>query len=299
MPYSASLTPRKPYHLAKRSQRPLLSEREAKAAALRILKERTLSTLAFDTINVLITAGVLTTMQLQAITHASVRSLRRYHFQHLLNHLYAPESLAHLPINPVDSSRLRLYTLGTLGLAIAQEQGKNVPSYAGYGSQQLAHDVLCNQVVLDLIQHGKARGYAATWYGKYETRVYGADTAKTRCVLEPDALLIFHKANAPKRAFLIEYHNEDHRNRTRDKVDRYEREVRNQFWREFWPLDDFPLVLAAFTHKVVADGYVEALGEVRGRGLQCRFLGKQFAVDDPHPALWWDFDRKKQMDIFA
>jgi hypothetical protein len=77
----------------KRSTRPFLSEKEAKLTALRVLKERSLSPLAFQTVNVLITTGVLTTKQLQSILNIIIRSLKRYHYQHLLNHLYAPDTL--------------------------------------------------------------------------------------------------------------------------------------------------------------------------------------------------------------
>jgi hypothetical protein len=285
--------------IGKRSTRPFLSEKEAKLTAHRVLKERSLSDLAFQTVNVLITTGVLTTKQLQSILNISIRSLTRYHYQHLLNHLYAPDSLTQFSFPHAFTNRLRLYTLGTLGTAIAEAKEQLVPSYAGYSSHQITHDVLCNQVALNLIQYGKSLGYTPTWYGKYEARVYGQETGKTKCLLEPDTLLVFNKPNHPKRAFIIEYHNEDHRNRTRDKVERYEREARSQYWRDTWPLDEFPVVLAAFTHKAVADGYTEAVVEVRGRGLRCQFLGKQLVVADANPAQWWDFDRKKTVDIFA
>lgn len=298
MPYSLLNTIPSP-RIGKRSKRPFLSEKEAKHTALRVLKERSLSPLAFQTLDALTTAGVLTTRQLQTLVPVSVRSLKRYHFQHLVNHLYAPDRLAAFPLPMATTHRLRLYTLGTLGLAIAAEKGSFVPSYAGYSAHQLTHDVLCNQVALTLMAYGKVQGYSPTWYGRYEARVFGSESGKTRCVLEPDALLIFTKAHTSKRAFLIEYHNEDHRNRARDKVERYEREARNQYWRDTWPLDDFPLVLAAFTHKAVADGYTAAIREVRGRGLRGRFLGKQFTVTDEQPAQWWDFAGQKLTDIFA
>ncbi len=299
MPYSIATFIENPHQLGKRSKRRFLSEKEAQHTASRVLKERSLSPLAFQTVDVLTTAGVLTTGQLQAITNVSIRSLRRYHFQHLVNHLYAPEKLTAFPFTAIATNTLRLYTLGTLGLAIATEKGNLVPSYTGYSSHQITHDVLCNQVVLNLIQYGKSKGYSPIWYGKYEARVYGSESGKTKCVLEPDAMLVFTKPNMAKRAFIIEYHNEDHRNRTRDKVERYEREARNQYWRDTWPLDDFPIVLAAFTNKAVADGYTDAIGDVRGRGLRCRFLGKQFVVNDSQPVQWWDFDAKKMIDIFS
>jgi hypothetical protein len=298
MPYS-SVTTSVSNRIGKRSQRSFLTEKEAKQTALRVLKERSLSPLAFQTVDALTTAGVLTTRQLKTLTHVSVRSLNRYHFQHLVDHLYAPTQLTAFSFPLVALNSLRLYTLGTLGLAIAAEKGHLVPSYAGYSSRQITHDVLCNQVALNLIQFGQAKGYTPIWYSKYEARVYGQEGGKTKCVLEPDALLVFSKPNSPKRAFIIEYHNEDHRNRTRDKVERYEREARNPSWRDVWPLDTFPLVLAAFTHKAVADGYTEAVAHVRGRGLRCRFLGKQFAVTDAQPAQWWDFEAQKLVDIFS
>ena len=285
--------------LGKRPVRLTISEKEAKATANRLLTNNSLSTHANQTLSVLTTAGVLTTTQLRSLVRISHRSLNRYHQQHLINTLIAPDSLQNFRLPFGKTIRLQLHTLGAVGLAVAELREQLGSAYAGYGAHQLIHDVLCNQVALNLIQHGKQLGYTPTWYGKYEARVYGQESGKTKCVLEPDTLLIFSQLNKPKRTFIIEYHNEDHRNRTTDKVERYEREARNQYWRDTWPLDDFPVVLAAFTHKAVAAGYTEAVANVRGRGLRCQFLGKQFAVDNPDPGQWWDFDKKKSVDIFS
>lgn len=297
MPFSVSKTTYT--SLGKRPVRLPISPKEAQATAIRVLRNNTLSPSANRTLSALTSTGVLTTVQLQSLVQVSTRSLNRYHQQHFIDTLIAPESLEKFQLPISKTTRLQLHTLGVVGLAIADLREQLTSSYAGYSSHQITHDVLCNQVALNLIQHGKALGYTPTWYGKYEARVYGQETGKTKCLLEPDTLLVFSKPNKPKRAFIIEYHNEDHRNRTRDKVERYEREARNQYWRDTWPLDDFPIVLAAFTHKAVADGYTEAVAEVRGRGLRCQFLGKKFAVKDANPAQWWDFNRKQSVDVFA
>ncbi len=296
MPFSA--TKIKYSSLGRRPVRLPITPKEAKATAARILRNNTLSSSANQTISALTTTGVLTTIQLQSLVQISKRSLNRYHQQHLIDTLIAPELLERFQLPSAKTSRVQLHTLGAVGLAIAEHRGQLAASYTGYGTHQIVHDVLCNQVAINLIQHAKNNGYQVDWYGKYEARVYGKDAGKTKCVLEPDVLLVFTKPNQPKRAFIIEYHNEDHRNRTQDKVERYEREARNQYWRETWPLDEFPIVLAAFTHKAVADGYTEAVADARGRGLCCRFLGKQFAVADPSPAQWWDFDGKRLEGIF-
>lgn len=116
---------------------------------------------------------------------------------------------------------------------------------------------------------GLSLDYAVDWLGKYEARVYGIEGNQRTCVLEPDALLIFTKPNKPKLAFVIEYHNEDHRNRAEAKVEKYETQARNHYWRQTWPLDNFPIVLAALTKKAVPDGYIDAVKNAKARGLRC------------------------------
>lgn len=285
-------------NLGRRSSRSSITPKEATATATRLLTNNSISPLALQTVHALSVAGVLTTHQLQALTQVSFPSLKRYHLQHLVDHLVAPKSLTSFGFPNTTTKRLRLYTLGLVGQALAEYNGHKPVTYAGYGQAQITHDVLCNQVVIGLIQYGQQQGYTPAWHGKYEARVYGIEGGQRACILEPDALLIFTKRDAPKLAFAIEYHNEDHRGRASDKVDRYERESRNHYWRETWPLDSFPIVLSAFSKKAVADGYIDAIKKAKARGLHCRFLGKKFVVNPKQPQRWRDFKDLSEKDIF-
>lgn len=298
MPFTTSKTKPKQNNFGKRSIRQPISEKAAKTEAIRLLRNDALSPLATRTLDALTTAGILTRAQLKHLTSVSNRSLNRYHKQHLIDTLIAPDTLTAYGLAH-SSRRLRLYTLGMVGLAVAEQKERLAATYIGYGTHQITHDVLCNTVVLSLIKTGAAAGYRCDWYGKYEARVYGMDGNLKACILEPDALLIFTKEGEPPRPFIIEYHNETHQNRVLEKVEKYEREARNQQWRDTWPLDHFPTVLAAFTHKAVATGYNDALRRVRGRGLRCRYLGQQFALNKDDPAAWWDFNGRETINIFS
>jgi hypothetical protein len=185
--------------------------------------------------------------------------------------------------------------LGAVGQALAQLKNVPVPLYAGYGAAQITHDVLCNQVSLSLLQQGAVAGYEPVWLGKYEAQVHSADGT---CVLEPDSLLIFRKPGETPLSFVIEYHNEDHRGRCMEKVEKYERAERDQYWREAWPLENFPTVLVAFTHKAVSAGYLDAVRRVRGRGQRVRYLGKKFSIRDMSPLVFYDFNERKNVNIF-
>lgn len=281
----------------KRSTRPPLSEKEALHQAEMLLANNQLSPQALQVVEALMCAGVLTTHQLQQATGISPASLKRYHQRHLINHQVAPAPLrqAGLPLTKTVSKRLRLYTLGAVGQAIATLRQVDTSAYLGYGAAQLTHDIFCNETILHLLQQAVTAGFTTQWLGKGEARVF---SPTGECVLEPDSLLILAK-NAHTLGFAVEYHNENHAGRCLDKVERYERAHRDQFWREAWPLPDFPVVLAVFSYKLIARGYTEAIHRVRGRGQLVRFMGKKFTLHDAAPTTFYDFQLRQNLNILS
>ena len=276
-----------------------ISEKEAKATAHRLLSSNKLSANQRVAIDLLASVGILTFHQLTSLVPLSARTLRTYHSRYFVDYHLAPSQIDVHEL-PQKHSHLRLYTLGAVGRAIAQNRDQKIIDYEGYAAHQIVHDILNNQAVVTLINAASQYGYAATIYGKYEAQVYGREHGQTKCLLEPDTLLIFRKDGAPKRAFVIEFHNEDHRGRAIEKVAKYERESRSHYWREAWPLDDFPIVLTCFHADAVMTGYEEGIDKSRGRGLKCRYFAKsiQRIIANDRVDTWFDLGQQKAVHLF-
>ena len=289
----------------KQPKRPEITPHQAKQEAVRLLSEHRLSTMADQVIKALATGGVLTSDQLHRIADVSLRSLQRYQRRYLLNRLpILADELTALGLAD-EPAALRLYTLGPVGLEIARLRHKHVPTgYIGYGTHFIIHDVLTNEVVLRLADLAAARGYELLWSSKYEATVHDE---RGKPVLEPDALVVFTRGEE-RRHFTIEFHNEDHGLRARQKVDRYERVYRDGRWRDEWETDEMPRVLVVFTHKVVGrgssrkrgsqGGYQNAVALARSRGSRCVFLGKPWReVVAGEMDRWFNFNRGQMVDI--
>ena len=247
-------------------------------------------------LHVLATAGVLTTKQLQCLIPTSVRSLRRYYHDYLIDHRTAPLALKQFGLQQV-YQELRLYSLGSVGRAWLDWQGVTYPTYEGYAMMQLTHDVLCNEVIMALIEMLGQHDKSPSWYGKQEAQLWSVDSKEQTCILEPDGLLIAKGRDS--RAWTIEFHNENHRNRAAEKVARYERVARSGQWRTAWPLDAFPIVLIVSHKKAVMDGYADALAEQRRRGLACTYLGKplQHILDRKQLDRWVDLSSGQAVQL--
>lgn len=246
-----------------------LHPKDAQYRALHLLQDGRLSASQRSILHVLATAGALTTHQLQRLIPTSQRSLRRYYHDYLIDHRAAPLTLKPFALTSV-FQELRLYSLGSVGRAWLTWQGMRYAAYEGYAMGQLTHDVLCNEVVISLIETLGRQDAPPAWYGKLEAQLWTTDGKEQTCALEPDALLVGKR----RQAWAIEFHNENHRNRAAEKIERYEAMARRDLWRTTWPLDSFPTVLVVSHKKAVMDGYSDALAEQQRRGIACTYLGK-------------------------
>ena len=284
-PITAQRTPR-------RAKRIELHPSEAKQYAIGLLRDHRISALASHVLDILAVAGVLSESQISSLISISYRSLLRYYKLHLLDRI--PTHGLSLSSYGFDASET-LYTLGMAGVAIMEMrlEGPVPKSYLAYGIHRVTHELLTNEVVIQLSKQALAQGLAPTWHSKYEATVHDDERRPT---LEPDALI-----ELGGRQFVLEYHNEDTARRAAQKVQRYERVQRGGAWQRSWQTNEFPWVLVAFTHRAVATGYQEAVQDAASMGLRCRYLGKPWQSfqrgDDP--ALWQDFRTNKVVNVLT
>lgn len=185
-----------------------------------------------------------------------------------------------------NKSHTKLFCLGTVGEQIARQRFSPVPPLTGYLTytpSRIAHDLFLNEIVLRLAETARAQGWRTYWAG-----THAAELRKgSEQMMEPDALLILENDHQ-RKAFAIEYHNEeDKRQRAFEKVRRYER-VREQrdLWQGGWEVETFPPVLAVFRDNVVGNGYREAAKELNA---QAAYYGKSltaFTMPDHDLAEW-------------
>jgi hypothetical protein len=299
MPVSFTETPA--YHVrGHRSQRPDISSNEAKQRAQTLLTAGRLSPLLAKVVETLAVAGVLTSAQLHQVTDVSPRTLRRYHYQHVLDRLYVVPTELRTAGLATDAIALRLYTLGAVGSAVAtlHQPDRLLPTgYTGYGMHRITHEVLTNEVVIRLAHAALTRGYDPLWHSKYEATVH--DDAK-RAVLEPDAWLVLRRGSE-RHHYMVEYHNEAYGARAEQKVRKYEATYRDGHWQRAWNTSEMPTILVVWTHKAVGTGYREAVEAARGRGLRCTYLGKpwQAVISGEHPLQWLNFNTGKLIELLG
>lgn len=281
----------------RRARRANLTPHEAKQQAAKMVTDGAISARLSLVLEALAVGGVLTSGQLQRVARVATRSLQRYHQHHLLDRLYlAPEAVEQLQLTPVPADR-RLYTLGIVGLELARRAHPRLPTgYTGYGMHRIAHDLLCNEVVIRLALTALARGSNPLWVSKYEATVHDE---VGRPLLEPDALLTL-KDQETRALYLVEYHHEDHGGRAEEKVRRYETTYRDGHWQRAWATDTMPTVLVVWTHKAVGTGYREAIAAAKGRGLRCTYLGKPWhtILAEEHPLQWFNFNTGQMVELF-
>ncbi|RPH57041.1 MAG: hypothetical protein EHM81_12175 [Chloroflexi bacterium] len=187
-----------------------------------------------------------------------------------------------------------LYTLGPIGIEIATGRHDVPPpgGYQGYTLARVLHDVITNEIVLRLAAAIGARGWQVEWLGKYEATL--TDQAQKQTLLEPDALLRFHR-DGQEGAFLLEYHNEDRQTRAAGKVEKYETAFNEGNWRERWEVETFPPVLVVFWQPIVGTGYHSA---TYGKRLHCTYYGKTLqAVLDGKLNGWINVSTKEALPI--
>lgn len=273
-----------------------ITQSEAKQLALQI-NHNPLPQSADLLIAMLASYGSMTYEQVQIIVRISKRTLRRYQFDHLIDTIQTPSFDCKL-----GSSNLT-YKLGMVGLEVARNRRLVSPTRKGYDLRKIRHDLLCNQVVTSVVKQAGSLGVDSSWYGAYESRLY----QKGDVVIEPDALLKIGD-ESKKDAYAVEYHNEDDRRRVADKIHRYEKVFHSQLWRDGWGGSKMPVVLIAFTQKIVMDGYVLTLREMGGGVVRCTYLAKSIrnATTKPREIGQWAnlnhkafSDQWQTVDLFA
>ncbi|HFC12037.1 MAG TPA: hypothetical protein ENJ56_04265 [Anaerolineae bacterium] len=243
---------------------------------------------AVQVMNILATAGVLTTAQLQSIATAAPRTLRDYQRSAFVLSAAYPPKLQNKPLK--SAKRNRLWTLGLVGIARAVDLQQAAKTFRGYPYKKTVHDILLNEIVVELLSQAAAEAVPHTWYGTYEGRVRDG---KNNVLVEPDALLLFGQDDQ-KKGFAIEYHNEDDRRRVGDKIDRYEGVQRSAHWRRFWDVAEMPTVVVAVTHPIVLEGYIDTIAERGHAEIRCQYVGKsfgRFAENRAEATVWTNLNK--------
>jgi hypothetical protein len=173
-----------------------------------------------------------------------------------------------LPI-PEDQTRVLLYCLGPVGTEISKLRYDVKPpdGYLSYPLDRLMHDVVVNELVLQISEQAMARGWTPIWVSEKEATLY----KENQPILKPDALVRIKK-DGKEHLYLLEYHNEDKSTRAADKVRKYERAYASGIWRKDWDAAQFPPMLAVFRKPIVGRGYEEGLKE-RNR-INCTYYGR-------------------------
>ncbi|MEW5891361.1 MAG: replication-relaxation family protein, partial [Pseudomonadota bacterium] len=113
------------------------------------------------------------------------------------------------------------FCLGLLGEQIARQRFSFAPlnGYLAYTPARILHDLILNEIVFRLAEAARQAGWRTFWAGTNAAEI----RTGSEQLIEPDALLILERGEE-RKAFAIEYHNEeDKRQRAFDKVRRYER----------------------------------------------------------------------------
>lgn len=228
------------------------------------------------TLDLLAVASVLTVEQVCRGAEISIPSLRRYvRDGYLAYHRTTPSKLW---------PQTAVVTLGTLGRAYGRFWHTLSDKYDGYPFHQTDHDLGRNEIILILLERARREKRPLEWSGSYEARI--CDEAG-EVLIEPDARLVIGD-----RTLLWEHHQEHHRGRVADKIERYEACPDTSL-----PIiGDAPatqLICVTFVHRVVLDGYAALLRDRHhgGQTLRHRWLAKSLhrARDQPDQiAHWYD-----------
>ncbi|MFZ5885599.1 MAG: replication-relaxation family protein [Chloroflexota bacterium] len=164
-----------------------------------------------------------------------------------------------------EKAHQRLFCLGVNGEQIVQHRFPFAPltGYQSYTDLRILHDLILNEIVFRLAEAARQAGWRTFWAGTNAAEI----RAGSEQLIEPDALLILERGEE-RKAFAIEYHNEeDKRQRAFDKVRRYERaRQKTELWTSAWQVETFPPVLAVFRDNAVGLGYRDAVRELNAQG---------------------------------
>lgn len=198
-----------------------------------------------------------------------------------------------LPI-PLQQERAMLYALGPVGEQIVKM--RNIPKpptgYFAYSLERIMHDIVLNEVILNIVNLATAQGWTPVWISEGEAALYH----ENQQIIKPDAMLRL-KQDGAEHVFLIEYHNEDHSSRAVDKVGRYERiAARKEIWTQAWQVETFPPILAVARHQIVGNGYLET---VKAREIKrCTFYGRILSSTLQDATEWFNFESQEREKIW-
>lgn len=168
-------------------------------------------------------------------------------------------------IDKRELAHLKFFCLGPLGEQIARQRFSFAPltGYLAYTPSRILHDLILNETVFRMAEAARQAGWRTFWAGTNAAEIRNGSEQ----LIEPDALLILEKGEE-RKAFAIEYHNEeDKRQRAFDKVRRYERaREKAELWMSAWQVETFPPVLAVFRDNAVGLGYRDAVRELNAKG---------------------------------
>ncbi len=292
-----SVTPnvKKTPNAGRRPDKPELTAAQIKTEAARLLAEG-ISKDVWRVLDWLAVGGVMTVAQLQL----NPRTLRKYAKARLVDRVPFPTreimtvfEAEKIPVE--DVSLIQMYVLGPLGLELLRGRHAFVPltGYLNYPLSRVLHDVILNEIILRLVGFAESLGWETTWRGPNSARLVHPESKQE--ILEPDALLVFSKADQ-LRAFCLEFHHkEDKQTRAELKVRNYQAAYESGLWQAQWELETFPTVLPVFTEKIVGTGYLNTLRERRS---DVTYLGKLLAgVLQNNLAEWANFATNEKSTI--
>jgi hypothetical protein len=233
-------------------------------------------------VNLLSMGGIMTAAQMGV----SPRTLQRYRDFRVVDRIPHNASVildlfkVYGLLIPEQQSKLLLFTLGPVGIEISKMRYEMKPpsGYLGYSLDRMMHDVVVNEIVLHISRQARVHGWVTVWVSEGKAALY----RNQQQLIKPDAMLRLKK-DGEEFLYLIEYHNEDHSSRTKQKVQQYERIRYSDEWREIWMTDIFPPVLAAFRYSIVGRGYAENINA--RESMYVNFYGRML------PSIFKDIDR--------
>ncbi len=200
-----------------------------------------------------------------------------------------------MPVVVGSGRSMILYTLGPVGIEISKERhGVSPPTgYLSYPLERTSHDLVMNEIVLQIAGQAMENGWRTVWVSKYEATLYNEDGA---AILEPDAMLRLTK-DGDELVYLFEFHNEDKSTRAHSKVRKYETAASlENLWAQAWEVEEFPPLVAVFRKPIVGTGYNEAVREVSPH---VQIYGRTLtgALKDDF-SVWYHFNVGKKEKLF-
>ena len=243
-----------------------LSRQKAQSLAEAVAR-RGLSQEAWQTLDRLYAAGIMTVSQIGMAR----RTLRNYAQKRLIaRYTYSPKEVVRelgerfLPVNDG-----QIYTLGPVGVEImAVRHGiRPTQQYLAYPFERILPALILNEIIRRIETEAKKHEWALTRYSYEQAQLIKED----QVIFSPSALISLEQEDR-QHFFALEYHDEKHGRDAWRKAQHYEDASESILWEERWLGENFPVVLAAFQHSDVGEGYRAAIGEMGP--VSTRFYGR-------------------------